>query len=47
MYQELIEPEAGCVIGAEPWECSEARTSVRNCSRPRTLSDVTPDLGRC
>jgi transposase-like protein len=44
MYQELIEAEAQGVVGAGPWERSEARTSVRNGSRPRTLSTTAGDL---
>lgn len=44
MYQELIDAEARGVIGAGPWERSGARTSVRNGSRPRTLSTTAGDL---
>ncbi len=40
MYQALIDAEAEGVIGAGFWERSEARTAVRNGSRPRTV--VTP-----
>jgi putative transposase len=44
MYQELIDAEARGMIGAGPWERNESRTSVRNGSRPRTLSTTAGDL---
>ena len=44
MYQELIDAQARRAIGAGPWERSEARTSVRNGSRSRTLSTTAGDL---
>ncbi len=44
MYQELIDAEARGVIGAGPWERNESRSSVRNGSRPRTLSTTAGDL---
>ena len=44
MYQELIEAEARGVIGAGRWERNEGRSSIRNGSRPRTLSTTAGDL---
>ena len=44
MYQALIHAEAEGVIGAGFWERTEARTAVRNGSRPRTLSTTAGDL---
>ena len=44
IYQALIEAEASTVIGAQPWERTQARTNQRNGSRPRTLSTPAGDL---
>jgi len=44
MYQELIEAEARGVISAGRWERNEGRSSIRNGSRPRTLSTTAGDL---
>ncbi|BBY08692.1 hypothetical protein MNVI_40100 [Mycobacterium noviomagense] len=44
IYQALIDAELTAVIGAGPYERSEARTNQRNGSRPRTLSTVAGDL---
>ena len=44
MYQALIDAETEGVIGAGFWERTEARTAVRNGSRPRTLSTTAGDL---
>jgi putative transposase len=44
IYQALIDAELTAVIGAGPWERSEARTGQRNGSRPRTLSSPAGDL---
>jgi transposase-like protein len=44
MYQALIDAELTAVIGAGPWERSEARTAQRNGSRSRTLSTTAGDL---
>jgi putative transposase len=44
MYQELIDAEARGVIGAGPWERNDSRASIRNGSRPRTLSTTAGDL---
>jgi putative transposase len=44
MYQALIDAEAEGVIGAGFWERTEARTAVRNGSRPRTLTTTAGDL---
>ena len=38
MYQALIDAEATAVIGAQPWERTDTRTTQRNGSRPRTFS---------
>jgi transposase-like protein len=44
IYQALIDAELTAVIGAGPYERSEARTAQRNGSRPRTLSTTAGDL---
>jgi len=44
MYQELIDAQARGVIGAEPWQRNESRTSIRNGSRARTLTTTAGDL---
>ena len=44
IYQALIDAELTAVIGAGPYERSEARTGQRNGSRPRTLSTTAGDL---
>ena len=44
MYQALIGAGAEGVIGAGLWERTEARTTIRNGSRPRTLSTTAGDL---
>lgn len=44
LYQQLIEAEATAFIGAAPFERSEARTTQRNGSRPRTLTTTAGDL---
>jgi putative transposase len=44
IYQALIDAELTAVIGAGPYERSEARTAQRNGSRPRTLSTPAGDL---
>jgi putative transposase len=44
IYQALIDAELTAVIGAGPWERSEARTAQRNGSRTRTLSTTAGDL---
>lgn len=44
LYQQVIEAEATAFIGAAPFERSEARTTQRNGSRPRTLTTTTGDL---
>jgi putative transposase len=44
IYQALIDAERTAVIGAGPWERSEARTAHRNGSRPRLLSTPAGDL---
>ncbi|WP_344778850.1 IS256 family transposase, partial [Gryllotalpicola kribbensis] len=44
LYQELIDAEAAAFIGAAPYERTEARTAVRNGTRPRTLSTTAGDL---
>jgi transposase-like protein len=44
VYQALIDAEATAVIGAGPWERSDARTAQRNGSRPRVLSTTAGDL---
>jgi transposase-like protein len=42
--QALIDAEATAVIGAGPWERSDARTAQRNGSRPRVLTTTAGDL---
>ncbi|WP_427017430.1 IS256 family transposase [Pseudarthrobacter sp. P1] len=44
LYQQLIEAEATAFISAAPFERSEARTTQRNGSRPRTLTTTAGDL---
>lgn len=44
IYQALIDAELTAVIGAGPWERSDARTAQRNGSRPRILSSTAGDL---
>jgi putative transposase len=44
IYQALIDAELTGVIGAGPWERSDARTAQRNGSRPRRLSTPAGDL---
>ncbi len=44
LYQELIDAEATAFIGAAPFERSDARTTQRNGTRPRTLSTTAGDL---
>jgi len=44
LYQELIDAEATAFIGAAPYERAEGRVTVRNGSRPRTLSTTAGDL---
>jgi hypothetical protein len=44
IYQALIEAELTAVIGAGPHERTDARTTQRNGSRPRTLSTTAGDL---
>ena len=44
MYEALIDAEAEGVIGAGFWERTQARTAVRNGSRPRTLTTVAGEL---
>ncbi len=44
LYQQLIEAEGTAFIGAAPFQRSEARTTQRNGSRPRTLTTTAGDL---
>ncbi len=44
VLQELIEVEAGEVIGAARYERSESRVNERNGARPRTLSTKAGDI---
>lgn len=44
IYQALIDAELTSVIGAGPWERTDARTTQRNGSRPRTLTTTAGDL---
>ena len=44
IYQALIEAELTSVIGAEPHERTDARTTQRNGHRARTLSTTAGDL---
>lgn len=44
LYQQLIDAEATAFIGAGPFERSDARTTQRNGSRPRTLTTTAGDL---
>ncbi len=44
LYQELIDAEATAVIGAGPWQRTDARTAQRNGSRDRVLTTTAGDL---
>ncbi|WP_448060550.1 IS256 family transposase [Cellulomonas hominis] len=44
LYQELIDAEATAVIGAGPWQHTQARTALRNGSRDRVLTTTAGDL---
>jgi putative transposase len=44
LYQALIDAELTAVIGAGPWERTEARVAHRNGSRARMLSTTAGDL---
>jgi putative transposase len=44
LYQALIDAELTAVIGAGPWERTEARVAYRNGSRARMLSTTAGDL---
>ncbi|PRZ39645.1 transposase-like protein [Antricoccus suffuscus] len=44
LYQELIDAEAASVIGADKYERTADRTTVRNGTRARTLSTTAGDL---
>src|SRR3712207_2624229 len=44
IYQALIDAELTAVIGAGPWERTDARTAQRNGSRPRVLTTTAGDL---
>src|SRR5579859_5986019 len=44
IYQALIEAELTAVIGAGPYERTDARVAQRNGHRPRTLSTPAGDL---
>lgn len=44
IYQALIEAELTAVIGAEPHQRSDARTSQRNGHRPKTITTIAGDL---
>ena len=44
IYQALIEAELTAVLGAAPFERTEARTGQRNGHRPRTLTTPAGDL---
>jgi putative transposase len=44
LYQELIDAEATAVIGAGPWQRTDARTALRNGSRDRVLTTTAGDL---
>jgi putative transposase len=44
LYQELIDAEATAFIGAAPFERSDTRTTLRNGTRPRTLTTTAGDL---
>src|SRR3954453_16797263 len=46
IYQALIDEELTAVIGAGPWERTDARTTQRNVSRPGTLTTTAGDLER-
>ena len=42
MYQAMIEAELSAVIGAAPYQRTEARIAQRNGHRPRTVSTTPP-----
>ena len=44
VLQQLIEAEATAVIGAEPYQRTEARTALRNGHRQRLLSTAAGDV---
>lgn len=44
MLQELVNAEAGAQLGAGRYERTEARTSVRNGTRPKTVSTTSGDV---
>jgi transposase-like protein len=44
LYQELIDAEATAVIGAGPWQRTDARTAQRNGARDRVLTTTAGDL---
>src|SRR5947208_9252518 len=44
IYQALIDAELTSVIGAGPWERTDARSAQRNGSRPRVLATTAGDL---
>ena len=44
MLQALVDAEATSVIGAEPHQRTEARTTQRNGTRPKTVSTTSGDL---
>lgn len=44
VLQALIEAEVTAVIGAEPFERTEARTAQRNGHRPKLISTAAGDL---
>lgn len=44
LYEELINAEAASVIGASKYELTDERTTVRNGTRPRTLTTAAGDL---
>jgi Transposase, Mutator family len=44
IYQALIEAELSSVIGAAPYQRTDARTAQRNGHRPRTITMTAGDL---
>ncbi len=44
MLQALVDTEATSVIGAEPHQRTEDRTTHRNGTRPKTVSTTSGDL---
>ena len=44
LYQELIDAEVTAVIGAGPWQRTEARTALRNGAGDRVLTTTAGDL---